>query len=232
MSSPTLLTLTLVACAGLTLVPLASGQRSRYRDGIPREWSVFEYPDPHSLNQDQQRLCGRYNVSSVCDPNGLISETDANALDSLINSVYRETTCLCADCILKGHGYIIRVAIMPKMQRVFPRGENTTIGRLRDAQMYSYILTNRWRMEGACNETLLILYSEGDGILYTLTRQNTKLKLSNGDVKRISMTVRHYFDDQSTIADGLMEMIRRYRLVFEDNYLEAFQPSAGGGRQG
>lgn len=98
--------------------------------------------------------------------------------------------------------------------------------RLRDTQMYSYILTQHWQMEGACNESLLILYSRNDRILYTLTRQTTRKKLSDDDVKRISMDVRHYFDDHATIGDGIKEMIRRYRLIFEDKRDEAFQVRA------
>ncbi|CAL1538928.1 unnamed protein product [Lymnaea stagnalis] len=215
----------------LTLVAFVStkvsGQYGRSRDGIPLTWSVYDYPDPHSPNADDQRRCGRYNISSICDPNGVISRTAADAIENLINAVYRETTCGCFDCHKNKHGYIIRVALMHKFERIFKDEPNTSYANLRDAQMYSYILTQRWKMEGACNETLLILFSRADSLLYTLTRQGTKMKLKNDDVQRISLAVRHYFDKQDTIADGLMEMIRRYRLIFDNKYPEAFQPVSG-----
>ncbi|BFZ10009.1 hypothetical protein BsWGS_13048 [Bradybaena similaris] len=204
------LTLIFLAC----IVTQGSGQRSDRR-----KWSAFDFPNP----QHEYSQCGRPNLSSVCDPNGIISRQDADTIDQLINALYRETRCQCYSCITNKHGYIIKVVLMPEMERVFPDGENTTLGRLRDAQMYSYIITQRWRMEGACNETLLILYSRNDGILYTLTRQMTRIKLSDEDVKKISLVVRHFFDRTETIAAGIKEMIHRYRLIFEDRHSEAFQ---------
>ncbi|CAG5126350.1 unnamed protein product [Candidula unifasciata] len=205
-------TLAVLAC----IITQGSAQRSR--EGRQR-WSVFEYPNP----QYDYSQCGRPNTSSVCDPNGIISRQDADIIDGLISALYRETICQCYDCITNKHGHIIKVALMPEMERVFPDGENTTLARLRDAQMYSYILTQRWRMEGACNESLLILFSRNDGILYTLTRQITRIKLSDEDVKKISLIVRHFFDRPETIASGLREMIHRYRLIFENKHSEAFQ---------
>ncbi|GFN85741.1 hypothetical protein PoB_001224700 [Plakobranchus ocellatus] len=209
----------------LALAAPSQGQR-RVSEGLRRRWSVYDYPDPQSQNQDQQSLCGRYNVSSVCDPNRIISRTQADAVDNLIKEVYRETVCPCALCRANNRGYIIRVAIMPFFERLFPDGENTTLGMLRDAQMYSYMLSEKWRMQGTCNETVLIMYARGDNMLYTLTRRTSRVKLTNDDIQNIMLIVRHYFDDSNTIADGLLEMIRRYKLVFQDRHEDAVkQPS-------
>jgi hypothetical protein len=195
------------------------GQRSRVQS-----WSVFQYPNPQYNFQE----CGRQNISSVCDPSNIISIQDANAIDNLINAVYREAICRCWECTSNSRGYIIKVAILPSMERVFPDGGNTTVDLLRDTQMYSYILTTRWQMEGVCNETLLILYAKNNNTLYTLTRQQTRLVLSDSDVKQISLAVRFYFDRADTIGAGIMEMIRRYRLVFEGKRSEALRTGPTG----
>uniref|UniRef100_A0A0B7A119 TPM domain-containing protein n=1 Tax=Arion vulgaris TaxID=1028688 RepID=A0A0B7A119_9EUPU len=214
-----------ITCGVLILLTCAAPQvSSQGQRDLPQRWSVFDYPNP----QYDYHLCGRDNASSVCDPNGVISRESADAIDGLINEVYREPNCLCYHCIANKHGYIIKVAIMPQMERVYRNGDNTSAAMLRDAQMYSYILTQRWRMEGACNETLLILFSRNDGILFTLTRQHTKTKLSDSDVQIISLAVRHYFDRVETFASGILEMIRRYGLVFEGKRSEAFRSAPVG----
>ena len=46
----------------------------------------------------------------------------------------------------------------------FRRG-NTSEDLLRDAQMFAYMLSQKWAMAGSCNESLLILYARYDGIV-------------------------------------------------------------------
>ncbi|GFR76527.1 hypothetical protein ElyMa_000485500 [Elysia marginata] len=196
----------------LVLVLSTSSQaQRRSQDGLRRRWSVYDFPDPHSQNRDQQNLCGRENISSVCDPNRVISRAKADEIDALIKQVYRETVCPCSTCSAINRGFIIRVALMPYFERLFPDGENTTAGMLRDAQMFSYMLSEKWRMQGTCNETVLIVYARGDNMLYTLTRRTSKVKLTDSDIQSILLIVRHYFDNTETIGDGLLEMIRRYK---------------------
>lgn len=209
----------LLICAFGCLVAVTFGQTVRV-------WRYNDFPDPHSYDTYSQ--CRRSNLSNICDPDEIISRDKADEIDSLINSVYRETRCECQHCIDYSHGYVIRVAIMPRMERVF-KNENWTDDThemLRDAQMYAYLLTDKWAMTGRCNESLLILYSRYDGLLYTLTRRTARQKLNDDAVKRITLAVRPYFDDSNTVAEGLMEMIRRYKLVFEDDPNKALRPDA------
>ncbi|KAK3798052.1 hypothetical protein RRG08_034612 [Elysia crispata] len=208
------------------VLPAPSLSQRREQEGLRRRWSVYDYPDPHSQNRDQRSLCGRENISSVCDPNYVISRTQADAIDALIREVYRETVCPCRTCSAMNSGFIIRVALMPQFERLFPDGENTTVGMLRDAQMFSYMLSEKWRMQGTCNETVLIMYAQEDNMLYTLTRRTSKVILTDTDIQTILLLVRHYFDNAATIGDGLLEMIHRYKLIFQENHKEAVEQSS------
>ncbi|XP_076444444.1 uncharacterized protein LOC143282663 isoform X2 [Babylonia areolata] len=172
-------------------------------------WSVQGYPDPFSY--DTYTKCGRQNRSNICDPNKLMSKEQADKVDSLISRVFRETRCTCSKCFNNAHGYVIRVAVMPRMQNVYKDGKNSTEDLLKNAQMFAYMLTQKWAMGGSCNESVLILFSRYDGVLYTLTLPLAREVLKDHHVKRITMAVRHLFDDNDTIGDGLFEMIRRYK---------------------
>lgn len=209
----------------LVLAVQTQAQR-RNQEGIRRRWSVYDYPDPNSQNRDQQNLCGRENRSSICDPNRIISRAQADAIENLIQEVYRETVCPCAPCRAQNTGYVIRVALMPYFERLFPDSDNSTLSMLRDAQMFSYLLSERWRMGARCNESVLIVYARDDNMLYTLTRKTSRVVLKDSDIQSISLIVRHYFDNINTIGDGLYEMIRRYKLVLQNLYEDAVdQPS-------
>lgn len=214
-------TFALVTLAALTLLdlPVTSAGRNCRGPGAPpapTNWNWTVYPNPNSPNQDQQLQCCRSNQSYVCDPNGLISQRQADEIDVAINNVYAETRCGCQHCIHHNHGYIIRVALMSKMVPVYPNSrDNSTMAKLRDAHSYAYQISRRWDMDGDCQESLLILYSRQDNILFTLTRSETRKKLTDSKVGDVSLLVRHHFNREDTIAAGIKEMIARYRHILE-----------------
>lgn len=222
-----------VAVTLLLAILVTSTSARQCRSGpAPRiKWRVNEFPNPQSAVPNDQLACCRQNISNVCDPNGIITEAQADQIDNAINDVYANTRCMCGHCTQLGkeHGYIIRVALMEDMQDIDPMGDNNTMGDLRDAHLYSYQLSVQWNMDGSCPqgeaETMLIMYVRGMGILFTLTREGARMKVSDQDIGTISMAVRHYFDNENTIADGLLEMIARYRLIFDNRHDEAISPS-------
>jgi len=199
----------------LTSLPLATAGRNCMGPNAPpapQEWKWTDYPNPNSPNQRSQFLCCRSNQSYVCDPNGLISETQADEIDLAIKNVYEDTRCTCNHCLINKHGYIVRVAIMEKMVPV-RNNDTSMMARLRDAHLYAYQISRRWHMEGACKESLLILYSRADNILFTLTLKEARKKVTDSKVGDVSLRVRDYFTRESTIADGIKEMIARYKLI-------------------
>lgn len=204
----------------------SAGRQCRRNVEAPyTQWPYWRVPNPQSSDRVKQLTCCNRNTSAVCDPNGLMSEAQGRQLDILINEVYDDTRCGCKECYGNNHGYIIRVAVVESMQRVNPEGGNTTLDRLYDTKLYSYGMSQQWDMNGDCNESLVILFSKQDGILFTLTKQQINLEqnLTPSKITEVSMAVRHYFDNDATIAVGLTEMINRYRRILSND--ESLRPA-------
>jgi len=208
----------LATLAAMTLasLPLATaGRNCRGPDAppAPTTWIWSQYPNPNSPNQDQQLQCCRSNQSYVCDPNGLMSERQADEIDQAVKNMFVQTRC---SCCRAGTGYVVRVALMQQMVRIDSR-HNSTMDRLRDAHLYAYQIAHRWGMETDCGQGLLILYSRDDNILFTLTFRKTRSHLPDYKVGDVSLRVRHHFNDEETIADGIKEMIARYKRILNMN---------------
>ncbi|KAH9518465.1 hypothetical protein Btru_016866 [Bulinus truncatus] len=216
---------TMGPCYIFLMVTLAafSNKAASQPNEISREvWNITDFPDPSSPDEKERLRCGRQSTSSVCNPNNIITKIDADAIDNLINIVHKETRCPCNDCHKYKHGYSIRVAVINSFEKFNKKNSQQSL--LREAKLFSYLLSQKWKMQGACDETLLILYSKKDNLLFTMTRKTARMKLHDSDVGRISLAVRTYFDNPSTIGDGIIEMIRRYRLIFDGKHDEAFHP--------
>ena len=56
----------------VAVLPAFNTQGLDYTTPTPLVWSVSEYPDPIW----EFTRCGRHNKSSVCDPNGLMSQLE------------------------------------------------------------------------------------------------------------------------------------------------------------
>ncbi|XP_059157442.1 uncharacterized protein LOC131941888 [Physella acuta] len=222
-----MLTVRFVCLFTLIAATCVVAQYSPYGQNLPREWPVQSYPDPHSRDTEQHRKCGRYNTSNICDPNGIITRTAADAIDNLINSMEVDTRCGCFQCDTYKQGYKIRVALLPNFKRIYRNSNSSSLAMLREVRLFTYMLSQNWRFVGLCNETVVIVYIKDHNILYTQTRGNARLKLSDRDITRVTLAVRPYFDKTETIADGIMEMIRRYKLIFQNDHESALQPSPG-----
>ncbi|KAL8566300.1 hypothetical protein ACOMHN_028957 [Nucella lapillus] len=219
--------LLLLGVALACLAPAVLSQQRSRSDKPVFQWSVHDYPDPFSY--DTYSRCGRYNKSNICDPNNLIPREKSDKIDKLIWTVFHETRCGCHKCIQNKHGFVIRVAVMPRMESIFKK-ENTSENLLKDAQMFAYMLTQKWAMGGSCNESVLILFSRYDNVLYTVTLPLARGILKDEYVKRITIVVRHLFDNDDTIGDGLYELIERYMMIFENKKSKAFRPVASAQR--
>lgn len=217
--------LLVITVALACIVPAVMSQQRDRNSKRVFQWNVHQYPDPFSY--DTYSRCGRHNKSNICDPNNLIPDSrpccTADQIDKLIWKVFHETRCTCHKCTQNMHGYVIRVAVMPRMESIFKHG-NTTEDLLKNAQMFAYMLTQKWAMGGSCNESVLILFSRYDGVLYTVTLPLAREVLKDEYVKRITISVRHLFDNDETIGVGLYEMITRYMKIFDNKKEEAFRP--------
>ncbi|XP_071112412.1 uncharacterized protein [Haliotis cracherodii] len=201
---------TVVLAVMVALLPCVTPQ---YNSGTPRVWHVNQFPDPWWFPEQ----CNRGNKSAICDPNGVITRQQADDIDRLIEAVAVDTRCPCYDCVTNQRGYVIRVALMHQMENLLEEDEGI-MDRLKNARLFAYLLTKRWKLTGNCNETLLIVYSKADNVLYTMTGKSAGMTLKDNLIVEISVDVRPFFDDEETIAEGIKEMIRRYRAVFKNTY--------------
>ncbi|XP_055955115.1 uncharacterized protein LOC126812157 [Patella vulgata] len=203
----------------VVLVLVITSIPAQQQDYLPTVWNFNQYPDPAT----DYLKCGRRMKSSVCDPNGIITKSKADEIDRVIDGVRNDTRCMCYDCVQAKRGYIIRVAILPQMQKILNMTGNNPEGKLKDAQLFAYLLSQRWNLVGTCNETILILYARNDNIIYTLTRQHARLRLRDSAIIQVSMNTRHYFNKNATIADGIIQTILGYKTILRgEEYVPHF----------
>ncbi|XP_048766134.1 uncharacterized protein LOC125673563 [Ostrea edulis] len=175
------------------------------------QWRVTDFP--HPVYQSKQ--CGRKEASWICDPNGIVSTEDADAIQEMVTDTYEATRCPCPECATNNQGYVIMVAIMPRMYRIVNRSALVQ-DVLYDARVYSYYLSTLWNVT-TCDTNTLVLYSRDDDITYIMTWRNARALLDDNEVRRITLSNRFYFDDptkQRDIGKGLRNVVRQISEVF------------------
>lgn len=177
------------------------------------QWRVTDFPHPVY----QAKQCGRKEASWICDPNGIISTQDADAIQQTVKETYDSTQCPCPECAANNQGYVIMVAVMPRMYRIVNRSANVQ-DVLYDARVYSYYLSQFWNVT-TCDTNTLLLYSKDDDITYVMTWRNARRLLDDTKVRTITLNNRHYFDDSSNqemIGKGLRNMVKNISEVFKE----------------
>ncbi|XP_060071630.1 uncharacterized protein LOC132551499 [Ylistrum balloti] len=177
-------------------------------------WDVMAFPDPRY----EPTRCGRHSdvtESWICDPNNIISSDDAAAIDALLKTTERVTTCSCQKCRIENTGYVIMVALMPEMRRIM-NTSNTLGGILQDARVYAYYLSQYWGFT-SCGETIIILYDQNHDVVFTLTQRDARQLLTDSMVVDITLQNRRFFDtrEKSEIAQGLKNIIQNYQNVLQ-----------------
>ncbi|CAH1238950.1 Hypp5671 [Branchiostoma lanceolatum] len=170
-------------------------------------WAPEDYPDPIRAPE----LCGRVNwtASFVCDPDGILTATEAYHLDKELVSTIRDTPCPCESCAGEYDGYNIAVALMKRMSPGDPAGSSL---RVRAQGFAMYLRAVAWDY-GRCNEGVVILVSTEDRQIYTATGATAREKLTDDIVDNIYAESREYFT-AGRWAEGLTEMVTRYKKVF------------------
>lgn len=178
------------------------------------------YPNP----QKQAFECGRNDKTSyLCDPNNLLSETEADQLDRELEKVMSDTKCPCSQdvCSSKKYntGYKIGVALMRQMAEdedvPLRDGDDVNDHNLEKARLYAYTLMKNWKL-GSCKEEIIIIYSRTENVLYTMIGKTTMERLSNDLIGEISMESQGDFRDHT--FQGLLSLITKYRQVLQGKY--------------
>ncbi|XP_053397030.1 uncharacterized protein LOC123551584 [Mercenaria mercenaria] len=191
------------------LVPI-SAQLSMY--------TVGNFPDPI----ERYQACGRPRPSFICDPSGRLPESTADTIDNLVKSIYNETTVPCYSSgprATRRKGYIVMVAVVPKMERYFTLDKKgySMHTRYREAQYFSYYLGQsiKWGKHSSnCKEMVIILYSVEDGVLYTSTQAVARRRLTDEKVQDTVMeALTIYYPFNSNVrraAETIEYLVRNY----------------------
>lgn len=192
--------------------------------------SKENYPNP----MKEPTICGRNNVrkSYVCDPEHILGsqDTEASQLDGLIAKIINETTCPCSAYSCEHHreGYKIGIALVKKMaQKADARSQDDDldegearkrkiINSLHQAQEFALEIQKKW-MLGRCDEDVIIFYSSDDNVVYTITGDVARMKLTNEIVASVAKEARRTGFVTSSFG-GLWQMLNDYRAVFLNSY--------------
>lgn len=174
------------------------------------EWTAADYPNPAR----DWTLCGRYEKSLVCDPNGLLSTKEADTLDWLLKGVVNDTKCPCSawKCESKKSGYVVAVALVRKLNipktGPAPVDDNEKLAALR--QFAFDLENNKWRF-GECNEDVIIAYSAEEGAVFTFAGGTANRRLNQDLIDSITAHRKHYFRGNKHVYAGLRSMVMDYR---------------------
>ncbi|KAJ8314730.1 hypothetical protein KUTeg_006880 [Tegillarca granosa] len=135
-----------------------------------------------------------------CD-NGIISEQDANDIETLLRRIYSETRCDCQKCQIDETGYAVMVAIMPRMDRLMVNASQNPIeDALYNAKAYAYYLSLYWG------------FTDCDERLYTLTYKDARKYLTDNVVIDSTLRATKHFKSgtKEGIAKGLKQLVQMY----------------------
>lgn len=194
------------------------------------EWTADDYPNP----MKDPALCGRYDKSFVCDPNGLLTLKEADTLDWLLRGLFNnDTKCPCSDhkCETKKSGYVMAVALVRKL-RIDKEGNVDDNDKSSAIRQFAFNLeNNKWKL-GDCNEDIIIAYSAEDRVIFTMVGGIANKRLNQDLIDSITTHKKHYFRSNKHVYAGLRSMILDYREALSDGgfiYSEQVDQSPIGG---
>lgn len=183
------------------------------------EWEANDYPNPMLESEKCGRPGGKF--SKVCDPNGIISRRDADALDHIIMSLPNNTRCPCSawSCEQTGeeNGYHISVALVRKLKRKEGTPETVTATMGLASKFALTLLNKNWK-QGNCNEAVIIFYSKEDGVLRTQTGSTASLVLTDEIAGAIQKAMARFFKNDNSIGQGLHYLAMNYRRVLDGQF--------------
>lgn len=181
--------------------------------GERRTWGVSNFPDPIL----QPNNCGRVAPSFVCDPDNMLPENKVNVIDDLLKGIYNSTAA-CYATASNVKGYIVMMAVVPKMEKYFTANDSDSMyTRYREAMFFSYFLgwEKKWgRHSNQCQEMVIILYSIEDGVLYTIAQPTAHRLLTDARMQQALLDTITRFaplgKNPNRTGDALAYLVRKY----------------------
>lgn len=171
-------------------------------------------------------ICDLQRPSYICDSDGILTANQDAALDAQIRYIFDSTTCPCKSdvCSAEPGGYLIIIALVDKLlitqsttnsPLMDPEQASQLNGVLAVAKNTSYGLLEKWNL-GRCKESVVVLYSKLDNVLYTAPDVVASQKLTSDLIGEISMDVRIEFSQNITL--GFQRLLTEYQAVFNNSY--------------
>ncbi|XP_019637207.1 PREDICTED: collagen alpha-5(IV) chain-like [Branchiostoma belcheri] len=184
---------------------------------LPSKWSVEIYPNP----QLQWVQCGRPQASWLCDPNSILTESDADFLSELLGNVSTSTDTPCVPqhrterdvrkrSVNKSSefpGYTIAVALVPDIVKMFGERDRDAIRR------FSQVLLHLWD-PGDCDGGVVLVYCQSSQRVYAARGDAAELKLTNQDVWKVHRDNRDALENNRTM-EALTNIILGYQHILQ-----------------
>jgi len=195
------------------LVVLAGGS-------LGQGYYSYKYPRPG---------CSEYEW--VCDPDNLLSHTEALMLDAKLSRVVSDTKCPCSNYACKhsgSRGYKVAVALITSFSPDSRKDDQNAASHrepsreqmaktLEEAKKIAVDLRKTWSF-GRCDEDVVVIYSRDDDVVYTVTGSVARKKLDDGQVADISVQARKS-NFKNFASTGIGFIVDRYRAAFLGNSL-------------
>ncbi|XP_066292798.1 uncharacterized protein [Branchiostoma lanceolatum] len=184
---------------------------------LPSKWSVEIYPNP----QHQWLQCGRPQASWLCDPNSILTDSEADFLSELLGNVSTSTGTPCVPqqrterdvrkrSVNKSSefpGYTISVALVPDIVKMFGERDRDAIRR------FSQVLLHLWD-PGECDGGVVLVYCQSSQRVYAARGDAAELKLTNQDVWEVHRDNRDALENNRTM-EALTNIILGYQHILQ-----------------
>ena len=167
-------------------------------------WKWQNYPNP--LN-DPTDICKRGgNTSWTCDPDSIISRSDADKVDILLKKIRTSTSTKCS-LSNDERGYRVGVAIAEQIYND---------GKSKEPRFRSFacnVRERRWKLpsRSECDDLVLIVLSKNDRYVYISAGSEARKKLTDCAVKKVINEMRTSLS-QNRFGPGLVNGVEEIYL--------------------
>ncbi len=175
---------------------------------VEHGWKPDELPSPQ---RDSKKVCGRNGITSaVCTPDGLLSGSDADNLDGLINFIAEGTNGYeAAPCGSHFEGYQIAVAIIARMSPWFAVMDS----KAEKAERFAKALLDSWGVGNAeCQNGVVLFVAVDDRRMHIATGRGAKQVLTDAHVDRILAYMRPLMREEQ-YGRALIAAVQRIGLI-------------------
>jgi hypothetical protein len=185
------------------------------KQNVSDPWKKEDFPNPL---KDPEK-CGRHKDKQtfICDPDNMLTKSEADQLDELIEQILSNTTCVCGKkaCGEKNeshNGFSIAIAFVNRMHH--NKEFLTEADKLKLTQKFSLHLRSKSWDFGQCDNDAVIIINKEFKKAWTSTGDVFNEHLSDWCVNHIYKEKRHYLKD-GNYSYALTQMIKSYKGVLQ-----------------